>query len=490
MPLRTTTLSTDPVLVQQHELSVALEPIPASSGQPATAAEKVFSATILTYGATLTHLTCPDRLGQPQDVVLGFDRWQDYLAQAEPGALNPYFGATIGRTASRVGHASFELENKCDEPVNDPPPPRHVLQVSNGVDCHHGGPIGFDKQHWKTVATNPDDPSVTFELISPHGQSGYPGRLVTRVKYMVTGAGELVIEYWAQLEANHAATSDDALDLHSTIVSLTNHAYWNLDGVLNLPGGQEQQDVAMHGQEEEEEPVMVNHCSVRDHTLWLGTSKLIELGNSHPVPTGRILDLKQRCTGTSVDGYEQLLDFTSSTTTTPSTNKRLGPGLDQIPGGFGYDHVYAIDPPEPCLNPQRQTPVSEIGIEGFLPSLARVATLYSTRTGIRLDLTTSEPALVVYAAGYLDKIGLPNTKSREMTAAADHHHYHQRQPKKHVTIRAEMDKFAGISLEPIRYPDAIHHRDWANMVILHRDQVYRQKSIYRFSVVPQTTGDQ
>lgn len=102
MPLKTTTFSTEPVLVQQHELSIPLEITATSSGDtPATAEKRVLSATILTYGATLTHLTFPDRLGQVQDVVLGFDHWRDYLVQAELGALNPYFGGTIGRTASR-----------------------------------------------------------------------------------------------------------------------------------------------------------------------------------------------------------------------------------------------------------------------------------------------------------------------------------------------------------------------------------------------------
>jgi galactose mutarotase-like enzyme len=94
MSVKTTTLATDPVLVQQHELSLTMN-------TRANNKVQTFSATILTYGATLTHLTCPDRWNQPQDVVLGFDHWQDYIAQANPGALNPYFGSIIGPTASR-----------------------------------------------------------------------------------------------------------------------------------------------------------------------------------------------------------------------------------------------------------------------------------------------------------------------------------------------------------------------------------------------------
>jgi len=97
MPVQTTTLSSDPALVQQHHLSVTLPPNANNKNREGT----VFSATILTYGATLTHLCYPDRWNAPQDVVLGFDHWQEYLAQAQPGALNPFFGAIIGRTASR-----------------------------------------------------------------------------------------------------------------------------------------------------------------------------------------------------------------------------------------------------------------------------------------------------------------------------------------------------------------------------------------------------
>ncbi|KAI8598620.1 galactose mutarotase-like domain-containing protein [Dissophora ornata] len=427
MPVKTTTLSTKPVLVQQHELSINLDSgatsTNASSTEAGSRSDKVLSATILTYGATLTHLTFPDRWSQPQDVVLGFDNWQDYLAQAEPGALNPYFGAVIGRTASS-GSPHMQPTNWHT----------HTLKVSNGVDCHHGGPLGFDKQHWTTLKTDGDETSVTLQLVSSHGQNGYPGRLVTKVKYWLTKQGELFLEYWAQLEETDGQKRD--VDLQSTIVSLTNHTYWNLDGVLNPP-------------EDLDQDLLLND-----------TSKLVELGNSHPVPTGKILDLcEQESSESNVQGYKPLLDFTSPTW----TGRKIGPGLDQIPGGYGYDHVYALDPP-PESNIMS---VEDIGIQGYLPSTPHVATLISPRTGIRMDLSTSEAALVLYAAGYVDKAFVD--KERQQRG---------------VVIEAEIDKFAGISLEPTRYPDAIHHREWAKMVTLHHDEVYRQKSVYKFSVEP------
>ncbi|KAF9351784.1 hypothetical protein BGX26_010254 [Mortierella sp. AD094] len=522
MPVKTTTFQTSPVSVQQHSLSIELDSALDSKAN-ILPKNRVLSATILTFGATLTHLTCFDRWNQPQDVVLGFDHWQDYLAQAEPGALNPYFGSIIGRTASRIARASFVLENKhapstneygrktldsvseTSLPFSTSPPSQsvHSLKVSNGVDCHHGGPRGFDKQHWTTVSTsnaeqkeddeNEREPSVTLQLVSPHGQNGYPGRLVTTVKYQLTKQGEMVIEYWARLEADSApnSTKDEEnrkMDLHSTIVSLTNHTYWNLDGVLNPPDNQRQDFI----DEEEEHPLVIrNVCSVKDHTLWLSTSKLVELGEQHPVPTGRVLELSKESEASAQGDKRGILDFSSPSNARPG--KQLGPGLDQIPGGYGYDHVYALDPP---VSVPRS--VSNVGIQGYFPSTPHVATLKSPRTGICLDLSTSEPALVLYAAGYLDQKMLPRTKSRCLdlpTSSSTFFISPSPTPLKRndtkldlegksLLINAEMGKFAGVCLEPIRYPDAIHHPDWLNMVILHHDQVYRQKSVYKFSVEP------
>ncbi|KAG0323632.1 hypothetical protein BGZ99_002649 [Dissophora globulifera] len=476
MPIKTTTLSTDPVLVQQHELSVSVD----STGRSASNTDrKVLSVTILTYGATLTHLTFPDRWGQPQDLTLGFDHWEDYLAQAESGAINPFFGAVIGRTASRIAHASFELEGNT-----------HALKASNGVDCQHGGPLGFDKQHWSTISTTDDDgsggPSVTLQLISPHGQNGYPGRLVTNVKWQLTSQGELALEYWAKLEAGTAAAGDTEIasqDLHSTIVSLTHHPYWNLDGVLNPPESQDLELLLSNSQQQQKDVEVRNPCSIKDHTLWIDSSTLVELGNPHAVPTGRLHNVSQKQPG---DG-ESCLDFTLPT----GTGKSLAAGLETIPGGYGYDHVYALAPPQET----GIRSIAEVDIEGYYPATPHVANLASPRTGIRMELYTSEPALVLYAAGYLDHTMLPRTKSRHfdlptsaffISPTASPLPTHQEantasHGPKSVVIAAEMGKFAGVCLEPIRYPDAIHHREWSNMVTLHQGQVYRQRTVYKFS---------
>ncbi|KAG0075849.1 hypothetical protein BGZ90_009430 [Linnemannia elongata] len=501
MPVKTTILATEPVLVQQYELTL-------TTNTGTNSKEQTFSATILTYGATLTHLICPDRWNQPQDVVLGFDHWQDYIAQAQPGALNPYFGSIIGPTASRIANATFQLESTYPHNSSTTTTtttaasllqaPTHVLQVSNGLDCHHGGPKGFDKQHWTTVNVNQDETSVTLEWVSPHGDYGYPGRLVSRVQYKFTNQGELAIEFSAQLqEGKEGAQETASLDLHSTIVSLTNHAYWNLDGVLNPledQAGQlqsllvEMQSTSEITTNNDDDKVVVikNPCTVKDHTLWLSTSTLVELGNKHPVPTGVLIDVTQT---PELHIQKELLDFTGTETCPASKNKALGQGLETIPGGYGYDHVFALDGTDATHT--TPVPVNDVGIQAYWPRTPHVATLYSPRSGIRLDLSTSEPAIVLYAAGYLDKASFPRTKSNILDipnnplvlspAAATFVPTVSGGGEGKIRIEAEFDKFAGFCLEPIRFPDAIHHRDWAGMVTLHHDQVYRQWSVYKFS---------
>jgi len=348
----------------------------------------------------------------------------------------------------------------------------HKLEVSNGLDCHHGGPLGFDKQHWTTVKVDQDRNAVLLQLVSPNGRNGYPGRLVTTVEYQLTSEGELCVEYWAKLERE----SDDNIssaseDLHSTIVSLTHHAYWNLDGVLN-PADETSSPMSSALLESLEHVKIRNPCSVKDHRLWLSSNKLVELGASHPVPTGNIVDVAQ----------DELLDFTQA--------KRLGPGLDKIPGGYGYDHVYALQGPASNCG-------SEVGIQAYFPETPHVATLTSPRTGIRLDLYTSEPALVLYASGYLDDSKLQRTKSKSLEMPSSSFILSPAAPSTttavanigngEIVIEAGFDKFAGISLEPIRYPDAIHHPEWSSMVTLHAGQEYRQRSIYKLSVESTTS---
>jgi aldose 1-epimerase len=159
------------------------------------------TAKVMTFGAILTELITPDRTGKPGDVVLGFDSLYDYLKP------HPYFGATVGRVANRIGKAKFSLDGK-----------EYKLAVNNGPNTLHGGLKGFDKVIWKAEdVSGPAGPAVKFTYQSPDGEEGYPGTLDVAVTYTVTDQNGLRIDY--------KATTDKA-----TPVVLTNHSYFNLAG--------------------------------------------------------------------------------------------------------------------------------------------------------------------------------------------------------------------------------------------------------------------
>ena len=163
-----------------------------------------WKATITDYGAIVTSFLVPPKdgsAGDPVDVVLGFDTLDGYLAG------HPYFGAICGRYSNRIAAGRFELDGKA-----------FTLATNNGANHLHGGLKGFDKQLWKgTPKATGRGPAVEFELVSPDGDEGYPGRLVAKAVYTLTPAGELIVEM--------TATSDAP-----TVVNMVNHSYWNLAG--------------------------------------------------------------------------------------------------------------------------------------------------------------------------------------------------------------------------------------------------------------------
>ncbi len=155
------------------------------------------SAGILTYGATLQYLKVPARDGTVVDVVLGFDTLDEYLTRS--GRL----GAVIGRYANRIANSRFTLKGK-----------EYVLTANRGHNHIHGGNQGFDKKVWTVLETGDD--FVRLGLRSPDGDEGYPGNLNMEVLYRLTD-DSLRIEYLAQCDAD-------------TILNVTNHAYFNLNG--------------------------------------------------------------------------------------------------------------------------------------------------------------------------------------------------------------------------------------------------------------------
>ena len=156
----------------------------------------------ITYGGIIISLRVPDKDGQLDDVVLGYDTLDGYLANN-----SPYLGALIGRFGNRIGKGTFTLDEQT-----------YSLAVNNGPNHLHGGLKGFDKVVWQ--AESFDDEAgvgVVFTYTSADGEEGYPGTLSVRVTYTLTGQDALIVAYHA--------TTDKA-----TPVNLTQHTYFNLAG--------------------------------------------------------------------------------------------------------------------------------------------------------------------------------------------------------------------------------------------------------------------
>jgi aldose 1-epimerase len=159
------------------------------------------SAKVITYGATLTELTVPDRHGKMGDVVLGFDNLEGYLGQ------HPFFGGTIGRYANRIAKGKFTLDGK-----------EYQLALNNGPNSLHGGQVGFNRRVWKAEALEEKNgAAVRFSYLSKDGEENYPGNLQVSVTYTLTNTDELKIQYAADTDKD-------------TILNLTNHSYFNLSG--------------------------------------------------------------------------------------------------------------------------------------------------------------------------------------------------------------------------------------------------------------------
>lgn len=162
-------------------------------------------ATIMTYGAIVTSLTAADRDGKMDDVVLGFDSLDGYLAG------HPYFGAIVGRYGNRIGNGTFSLDGK----------QYRLAKNDNDKNHLHGGLKGFDKAVWQARASlGKAGPVVRLTHTSPDGDEGYPGTLKVTVTYTLAEDNALRIEY--------RATTDKP-----TPVNLTNHSYFNLAGQGN-----------------------------------------------------------------------------------------------------------------------------------------------------------------------------------------------------------------------------------------------------------------
>jgi len=154
--------------------------------------------TVLDLGATVARVRMPGAGSGLADVALGLATARDYAAPT-----NPYLGATVGRYANRIAGATFTLDGV-----------RHDLAPNEGPTCLHGGPGGFSTRRWSLAGAH--DHSLELSLVSPDGDQGFPGEVTARVRYTVS-TERVTIEHEATTTA-------------PTVVSLTNHAYFNLAG--------------------------------------------------------------------------------------------------------------------------------------------------------------------------------------------------------------------------------------------------------------------
>jgi len=156
------------------------------------------SVDITNFGAKIVSIEVPDRDGNFDDVVLGFDTFEQYQAKEE------YFGAICGRFANRIRNGEFTLDGKT-----------YHLAKNNASNTLHGGIKGFHKQIWDVLSQKEN--SLVLHYFSKDGEEGFPANLDVTVTYCLTDENELKIHY--------EATADNP-----TVISLCNHSYFALQG--------------------------------------------------------------------------------------------------------------------------------------------------------------------------------------------------------------------------------------------------------------------
>ena len=268
-------------------------------------------------GAAIVGVKFADRNGNIDDVALGYE---DPLSYIGDGAAS---GKSVGRVAGRIARGHMTIDGV-----------EYRLEVNNGPNHLHGGSKGFANRYWEgRVETN----RVVFSYVSEDMEQGYPGELIVEAIYDFDDEDNLEITYIAKSNK-------------TTVVNLTNHLYWNLDG--------EGSDT-----------------TILDHELRLNCAQVLEM-DTVQIPTGKLLDVN----GTA-------LDFT--------TFRRFGDEIDaefnNIRNYRGYDHCFAVD------NYKKNI-------------LQEVGELRSHKSGRKVTVLSSAPAAVLYTGNWLAG-GCPKTKS-------------------------------------------------------------------------------
>ena len=263
---------------------------------------------ITNFGGRIGSVMVPDREGVMRDVVLGFDSIRDYIT------IPSDFGASIGRYANRINQGRFTLDGV-----------EYVLPRNNYGHCLHGGPNGFQYQVYDARQTGPQELELTY--LSKDGEEGFPGNITCKVLMTLTDDNAIDIRYEAETD-------------QPTIVNMTNHSYFNLDGDAG---------------------------SNSDHLLTIDADYYTPVDSTF-MTTGEIAPVE----GTPMDFR----------TATPVGARINDFDFVQLKNGNGYDHNWV-------LNTQRDI-------------THKCVTLESPKTGIVLDVYTNEPGIQVYAGNFLD----------------------------------------------------------------------------------------
>lgn len=269
---------------------------------------KGMTATITNYGGRIVSLTVPAKDGKPRDVVIGYSSVLDYVNSTEA-----YFGATIGRVGNRIANGSFKLDTAT-----------YKLFTNNGPNTLHGGKKGFQAVVWE--AQQPSDSSLVLTYSSPDMEEGFPGKLDSKVTFAITADNILDIKY--------EATTDK-----KTVVNLTNHAFFNLNGE--------------------------GSGTINNHLLQINADAYTPV-DSTLIPLGTITAVE----GTPFDFRKPL-----------AIGSRIEEKDQQLAFGKGYDHNYVL--------------------QGKAGNLRLAAITEGDQSGIRMETWTVEPGLQFYGGNFM-----------------------------------------------------------------------------------------
>jgi len=265
-------------------------------------------AAVTNYGGRIVSLLVPDKDGKLTDVVLGFENVDGFVNSKEP-----YYGATIGRFGNRIAKGKFKLDGK-----------EYTLATNNGPNTLHGGHPGFQEVVWD--AKQIDSATLELSYLSKDMEGGFPGNLNVKVTYQITDDNAMKVSYSATTDKN-------------TVVNLTNHAFFNLNGE--------------------------GSGTILDHQVQIAADNYTPVDGTL-IPTGKI----EAVAGTP-------FDFTKATTIGARINTADNV---QLKNGKGYDHNFVLSKHD------ISTPI---------------ATVTGDKSGIKMEVFTEEPALQFYSGNFM-----------------------------------------------------------------------------------------